>query len=145
VDPNAEAQEKALEALKAFVDRAAPACSEVASDIIPGLMDKCLLKANNKNKELAQAIILLFIEIGMHERVLKELHDGLKDTRPTVVVPCLNLLRLALASFGPQIVKTTPLTSNVIKGLADPHSTVRDASMQLGKEMSRWKKNLHRR
>ena len=143
VDSNAAAQEKGLTAVNAFVELASPAVSsKVASEIISGVIAKCLISPKVKTKELAHDIILMFIEIEKHELVLEELLKGVDNKTPKIVVTCINLLKLALCSFGPKIIRPSPLIKYITsKGLEDRDKTVRDESKQLAIEIYRWMKD----
>lgn len=142
MDSNAAAQEKGLTVVNAFVELSSPSVSaKVASDIISGVIAKCLISPKVRTRELAQDIILMYIEVERHELVLEELLKGVDNKTPKIVCSCINLLRLALNSFGPKIIKPSPLIKYITsKGLEDRDKTVRDESKQLAIEIFRWMK-----
>lgn len=141
-DSNAAAQEKGLAAVNAFVELAYPGVSaKEAAHIISGIITKCLISPKMRTKELAQEIILMYIEVEQQERVLEELLKGVDNKTPKIVCSCITLLRLALNSFGPKIIKPSPLIKYITgKGLEDRDKTVRDESKLLAIEIFRWMK-----
>lgn len=141
VDSNAAAQEKGLAAVFAFVECSPPSVSaKVASEIISGIISKCLLSPKVKTKELAVDIIMMYIEIEKHELVCEELIKGLDNKTPKLVCACINILKESLRSFGPRVIKPSPLIKFLQKGLEDRDKNVREETKQLSIELFRWMK-----
>ncbi|CAH8441458.1 unnamed protein product [Schistosoma turkestanicum] len=94
-DPHAGAQEKALDAVLAYIETAA-AATKCAGDICSGIISKCLGSTRMKTKDKSIECLLMLIEIERHELVTEELVKGLSTKNPKVVVGCLQTLREAL-------------------------------------------------
>lgn len=142
VDSNAAAQEKGLAAVFAFVESSSPSVSaKVASEIISGIITKCLTSPKAKTKELAVDIIMMYIEIEKHELVSEELIKGLDNKTPKIVCACINILKDSLKSFGPRVIKPSPLIKFLSKGLEDRDKNVREETKQLSIELFRWMKD----
>ena len=107
LDSNAAAQEKGLSAVAVFVENASPSISSrIASEIISGIITKCLISPKVKTKELACDIVLMYIEVEKQEVVVEELLKGTDNKSPKIVCGCICLLKESLRLFGPRIIKT---------------------------------------
>lgn len=132
-------------AVSVFVELAAPTVTaKIAPELISGLISKCLISPKVRTKELAHEIILMLIEIERHELVIEELLKGVDNKTPKIVSSCITLIRLALNSFGPKIVKPAPLIKFITSpgaGLDAKDKSARDESKQLAIEIYRWMKD----
>lgn len=94
-DSNAIAQESGLDAVIDFLENAGVA-TKCAPDLCPVLVTKGLGSTRAKSKDKAIECLLQLIELERHEIVCEELHKGLENKNPKIVVSCLQTLREAL-------------------------------------------------
>lgn len=145
VDSNAAAQEKGLSAVSAFVEYSSPSISSrIASELISGIITKCLISPKFRTKELAQEIVLMYIEVERQETVIEELLKGTENKSPKIVVNCISLLKESLRLFGPRVIKPAPLIKIVPKLLEDRDKNVRDETKVLAVEIYRWMKDVYK-
>lgn len=139
-DSNAAAQEKALLVVKCFIENASPSISgRIVSEVVTGIVTKCLTSPKVRTKELAGEIILLYIEVEKHDVVMEELMKGLENKTPKIVAAVVALIRESLHQFGPKVIKLSPLIKFITsKGLEDRDKSVRDESKLLAVELYRW-------
>ncbi|XP_042209858.1 cytoskeleton-associated protein 5-like isoform X3 [Homarus americanus] len=136
-DSNAVAQEKALDAVLAFVENAHVA-SRTAGDCTSGVVQKCLAAPKRGTQEKALEIILMYCEIEKYEIVQEELMKGFSQKNPKVVAGCVRALTTALREFGPKVISPKPLMKQVHTLLEDRDKNVREEGKKLVIEMYRW-------
>eukprot|EP00126_Sphaerothecum_destruens_P014699 Sdes_comp27055_c0_seq1m22976 len=84
VDPNANALDKALDAVFIFTERAQ--CVEgAAGEIMGGLVSKCF-SARDKTKYRAFDIALMLVEIEKGDIVISDCVKGISNKQPKIVV-----------------------------------------------------------
>ena len=137
VDTNAIAQEKGLMATLEFCRVYEPA-AKIASDIVEGLVAKCLGAPKAKTKDLAKQIALMLVEIEAGDKVIEELTKGLAQKNPKVVSGCLSAMTECLKCFGTRIIKAAPLLKASMPLLDNRDKTVREEGKQLIIESYRW-------
>ncbi|XP_023289884.1 protein mini spindles isoform X2 [Orussus abietinus] len=137
VDSNAVAQEKGLEATLAFVENAA-AASKTVSDVMSGIVTKCIAAPKAKTKDLAVQITLMYIEIEKQDAVQEELLKGTEAKNPKIVSACISALTLSLREFGPKVINIKPLIKKMPSFLEDRDKTVRDEGKAMVIEIYRW-------
>ncbi|BFZ04985.1 hypothetical protein BsWGS_08024 [Bradybaena similaris] len=139
LDSNAVAQEKGLDAVQAFVENAPTSiCGRVCSDVVNGIVAKCLNASKQKTKEKGIEIIMLFIEAEKPDVVQECLMAGMENKQPKIVVGCIQATTIALRDFGTKIVQVKPLLKLLPKLLEDRDKTVRDETKALVIELYRW-------
>uniref|UniRef100_A0A3Q0KG40 Putative microtubule associated protein xmap215 n=1 Tax=Schistosoma mansoni TaxID=6183 RepID=A0A3Q0KG40_SCHMA len=136
-DSHAGAQEKALDAVLAYIETAA-AATKCAGDICSGIISKCLGSTRVKTKDKSIECLLMLIEIERHELVIEELIKGLSTKNPKVVVGSLQTLREALNLFGPTVVPIKPLFKEFGRLLDDRDQGIRNETKNLIVEVYRW-------
>jgi cytoskeleton-associated protein 5 len=136
VDSNQVAQDKALEAVLAFVENV-PMAAKTIGEVVPGLINKCI-NGKAKTKEKAIQIIMMYIEGEKQEAVQEELLKGLENKQPKIVHSCVEILRMAIREFGSKIMPIKPIIKHVPKLLEDRDKNVRDETKLLVIEMHRW-------
>lgn len=137
VDSNAVAQEKALEAVLAYVENAHVA-GRICAEVISGIVTKCLNASKAKTKELGNEIIMMYIEIDKPDIVQEELLKGVDNKQPKIVVGCIMALTRALREFGSKVIQVKPIVKVLAKLLDDRDKTVREETKQLVIEIYRW-------
>ena len=136
-DTNAIAQEKGLAAALAYVENCDGA-GRVVSDCVDGIVTKCVGAPKAKTKEMASQIVLMFVEIEQHEKVIEELIKGLTQKNPKVVAGCVTNLTSCLRNFGAKVIKVSPLLKAVVPLLDHRDKSVREEGKQLIIESYRW-------
>lgn len=137
IDNNAIAQEKALDAVLAFVETAQVA-KRNAGEIVGLVISKCLNATRAKTKDRAVDIILMYVEIDKPDVVVEELIKGLDNKQPKIVQGCVQCLRMALEAFGPKVVPLKPIIKMISKLLEDRDKGVRDEGKLLVVEIYKW-------
>ncbi|KAL3842600.1 hypothetical protein ACJMK2_020593 [Sinanodonta woodiana] len=135
-DNNAISQEKAMDAVKAFVENASVA-SKTCGEVVSGIVAKCF-NARPKTKEAGMEIIMLYIEIEKQDVVQESLLEGLENKQPKIVIGCIQALKDSLSCFGNKIMPIKPVLKFIPKLLEDRDKTVRDETKQLVIEIYRW-------
>ncbi|XP_064635641.1 cytoskeleton-associated protein 5-like isoform X2 [Lineus longissimus] len=136
-DTNAIAQEKALEAVLAFLERAHVA-GKTACEVCGCVVLKCLSASRAKTKERGLEILLMYIEIEKQEVVQDELMKGLDNKNPKIVAACIVALREAVKGFGPKVMTIKPIVKQFQRLLEDRDKTVREETKQLVIEIYKW-------
>lgn len=137
IDSNAMGQEKGLEATLAYVENYAHA-GKTVSEVMSGVVTKCIAAPKTKTRELALQLTLMYIEIEKQEAVQEELLKGMESKNPKIVSACVNASTVSLREYGSKIVSVKPLLKKISALLADRDKTVRDESKQMIVEMYRW-------
>ena len=88
MDSNAAALEKGLEVTFLFMENAGVA-GKLVSEVMSGVVAKCIIAAKARSKELASEISLMCIEIEKFETVLEELMKGMDHKNPRIVAGCI--------------------------------------------------------
>nr|XP_045625375.1 cytoskeleton-associated protein 5-A-like isoform X2 [Procambarus clarkii] len=136
-DSNAVAQEKALDAVLAYVENAHIA-GKTAGDCTSGIVQKCLAAAKRGTQEKALEVILMYCEIEKYEVVQEELMKGFTQKNPKVVAGCVHAISTALREFGPKVMNPKPLMKQMHTLLEDRDKTVREEGKKLVVELYRW-------
>ncbi|XP_045137048.1 cytoskeleton-associated protein 5-like isoform X2 [Portunus trituberculatus] len=136
-DSNAVAQEKALEAVLAFVENAHVA-GRTAGDCTSGIVQKCLAAPKRGTQEKAMEVLLMYCEIEKYEVVQEELMKGFAQKNPKVVAGCVRALTTALREFGPKVMNPKPLMKQMPTILEDRDKNVREEGKKLMVELYRW-------
>ncbi|KAJ8937293.1 hypothetical protein NQ318_020343 [Aromia moschata] len=137
VDSNAMGQEKGLEATLAYVENYALA-GKTVSEVMSGIVTKCIAAPKTKTRELALQLTLMYIEIEKYEAVQEELVKGMEQKNPKIVAACINACTTALRDFGSKVISIKPLLKKISVLFADRDKTVRDEARHMVIEMFRW-------
>ncbi|XP_063227944.1 protein mini spindles [Bacillus rossius redtenbacheri] len=137
IDSNAVAQERALEAVLAYVENYALA-GKTVGEVMSGIVAKCIAAPKAKTKELAIQVALMYVEIEKQEAVQEELMKGMDHKNPKIVSACISTMTLALREFGAKVITIKPLVKKISTLLEDRDKTVRDESKAMVVEIFRW-------
>ncbi|KAK1306094.1 Protein MOR1 [Acorus calamus] len=96
-DSNAPVQEKALDALIAFLRAADADASRYAKEVCDAIVAKCLT-GRLKTVEKAQAAFLLWVELEATEVFLEAMEKAIKNKVAKAVVPAIDVMFQALRS-----------------------------------------------
>eukprot|EP01117_Protostelium_nocturnum_P010147 TRINITY_DN3620_c0_g1_i2.p1 TRINITY_DN3620_c0_g1~~TRINITY_DN3620_c0_g1_i2.p1 ORF type:complete len:2002 (+),score=827.22 TRINITY_DN3620_c0_g1_i2:52-6057(+) len=136
-DNNAVAQEKGLEPLLVFIDRATKEAPKSAGLVCPLLVDKCLGgRATGKAK--ATEALLLYIEIECLEPVISSLIKGANHKVPKICVASLAALREIVRNFGVKPLPWKEIQKGIPGFFDNADKSVRDEAFALTVEISRW-------
>ncbi|XP_066968384.1 cytoskeleton-associated protein 5 isoform X3 [Macrobrachium rosenbergii] len=136
-DSNAVAQEKALDAVLAFVENAHVA-GRTAGEVTAGIVQKCLAAPKRGTQEKALEVVLMYCEIEKYEVVQEELMKGFTQKNPKVVAASVRAVATALREFGPKVINPKPLMKQMHTLLEDRDKNVREESKKLVIELYRW-------
>ncbi|XP_060518402.1 protein mini spindles isoform X2 [Cylas formicarius] len=136
-DSNALAQEKGLEATLAYVENYGFA-GKTVSEVMSGIVMKCIAAPKLKTRDLALQIILMYIEIEKQEAVLEELLKGTEQKNPKITAACIQALTTALREFGIKIVSPKPILKKIGVLFSDRDKAVRDEARLMVIELYRW-------
>ena len=136
-EPHALAGEKLLDLLLAWADAAAPALAQSCAEASAAAVAE-QLKGRPAAAAKAQALLLLFIEVGGWEPVLDALAAGGKGKNPKAAAECVRTLRTAVAAFGPRVLPPQKLLKPLAALLGSPADAVRRAAAELVCELDRW-------
>ncbi|XP_040572755.1 cytoskeleton-associated protein 5 [Lepeophtheirus salmonis] len=137
MDINAVAQEKGLQAALTYAQNCDSAGSNT-SEIIEGLVSKCVGASKAKTKDLAGQICLMFCEIETHDKVIEELFKGLSQKSPKTVAGCITIITACLRAFGTKVIKVSPLLKSGIPLLDHRDKGIREECKKLIIESYRW-------
>lgn len=136
-DSNALGQERGLEAALAYIENYVHA-GKTVSEVMSGVVTKCIAAPKGRTRELALQIALMYIEIEKYEQVQEELIKGMDQKNPKIVAACINACTTALREFGSKIISVKPLVKKITLLFADRDKAVRDEARLMVIEMYRW-------
>ncbi|GAQ86856.1 Armadillo repeat superfamily protein [Klebsormidium nitens] len=139
-DSNAAAQEKALDALIAFLKRTDTESGRYAREVNTVLVSKCF---TGRPKTIAKATeaIELFVELEASEAVVEVLIKGFDNKLAKVIIPVIDALFSIISQFGTKVVNVRPILSKDAKTdklYFHSDQKVRAAAKGLTKELARW-------
>nr|XP_024218942.1 protein mini spindles [Halyomorpha halys] len=137
VDSHALCQEKGLEAVLIFVENCGNA-GRTTSDVVAGIIQKCLAAPKARTRELAAQIILMYIEIEKHEIVYEEIIKGTESKNPKVAAASVHVLTLSLKEFGCKIINVNKLMKRIPSLLEDRDGNVRSETKMLVSVVYHW-------
>eukprot|EP00201_Polytomella_parva_P018754 CAMPEP_0175065696 /NCGR_PEP_ID=MMETSP0052_2-20121109/16081_1 /TAXON_ID=51329 ORGANISM="Polytomella parva, Strain SAG 63-3" /NCGR_SAMPLE_ID=MMETSP0052_2 /ASSEMBLY_ACC=CAM_ASM_000194 /LENGTH=235 /DNA_ID=CAMNT_0016332285 /DNA_START=21 /DNA_END=724 /DNA_ORIENTATION=- len=138
VDSNAAAQDKAVEALSAFLQKCPDTlASRIVDKTCAGLVNKCLT-GRPSTSQRAYECLLLFIEVEQAERVLEQLIIGFDNKVPKVVVAALDGVFYCIRLFGVKVVDFKILLRSFPKLFESKDNKARDKAKEVIVELSRW-------
>ncbi|KAJ1686606.1 hypothetical protein LUZ63_017996 [Rhynchospora breviuscula] len=136
-DSNAPVQEKALDALIAFLKAADADASRYAKEVCDSIVAKCLT-GRPKTVEKAQAAFLLWVELEAAEVFLDAMEKAVKNKVAKAVVPAIDVMFQALSEFGSKIVPPKRILKMLPELFDHPDQNVRASSKGLTLELCRW-------
>ncbi|XWS11460.1 hypothetical protein CRYUN_Cryun37aG0000100 [Craigia yunnanensis] len=136
-DSNAPVQEKALDALVAFLKAADADAGRYAKEVCDAVVAKCLT-GRPKTVEKAQAVFMLWVELEAVDVFLDSMEKAIKNKVAKAVVPAIDVLFQALSEFGAKVVPPKRILK-MLPGLFDHQDqNVRASSKGLTLELCRW-------
>ncbi|CAA3011554.1 MOR1 isoform X1 [Olea europaea subsp. europaea] len=136
-DSNAPVQEKALDALIAYLKAADADAGRYAKEVCDAIVAKCLT-GRPKTVEKAQAAFLLWVELEAVEAFLDAMEKAIKNKVAKAVVPAVDVMFQALSGFGSKIVPPKRILKMLPELFDHQDQNVRASSKGLTLELCRW-------
>ncbi|KAJ8510590.1 hypothetical protein OPV22_001024 [Ensete ventricosum] len=136
-DSNAPVQEKALDALIAFLRAADADAGRYAKEVCDSIVAKCLT-GRSKTVEKAQAAFLLWVELEAAEVFLEAMEKAIKNKVAKAVVPAIDVMFQALSEFGTKVVPPKKILKMLPELFDHQDQNVRASSKGLTLELCRW-------
>ncbi|XP_019426639.1 PREDICTED: protein MOR1-like [Lupinus angustifolius] len=137
VDSNAPVQEKALDALIAYLRAADADAGRYGKEVCEAVVAKCLT-GRTKTVEKAQAVFMLWVELEAVDAFLDSMEKAIKNKVAKAVVPAIDVMFQALSEFGAKIVPPKRLLKMLPELFDHPDQSVRASSKGLTLELCRW-------
>lgn len=136
-DSNAPVQEKALDALLAFLKAADADAGRYAKEVCDSIVAKCLT-GRPKTVEKAQAAFLLWVELEAADVFLEAMEKAIKAKVAKAVVPAIDVMFQALSEFGGKVVPPKKILKMLPELFDHQDQNVRASSKGLTLELCRW-------
>ncbi|EEF28119.1 microtubule associated protein xmap215, putative [Ricinus communis] len=136
-DSNAPVQEKALDALIAFLRAADADAGRYAKEVCDAIVAKCLT-GRPKTVEKAQASFMLWVELEAVDVFLDAMEKAIKNKVAKAVVPAIDVMFQALSEFGAKIVPPKRILKMLPELFDHQDQNVRASSKGLTLELCRW-------
>ncbi|KAF3432700.1 hypothetical protein FNV43_RR23802 [Rhamnella rubrinervis] len=136
-DSNAPVQEKALEALIAYLRAADADAGRYAKEVCDAVVAKCLT-GRPKTVEKAQAIFMLWVELEAVDAFLDAMEKAIKNKVAKAVVPAIDVMFQALSEFGSKIIPPKRILKMLPELFDHQDQNVRACSKGLTLELCRW-------
>ncbi|XP_044495170.1 protein MOR1 isoform X2 [Mangifera indica] len=136
-DSNAPVQEKALDALIAFLKAADADAGRYAKEVCDAIVAKCLT-GRPKTVEKAQAAFMLWVELEAVDVFLDSMEKAIKNKVAKAVVPAIDVMFQALSEFGSKIVPPKRILKMLPELFDHQDQNVRACSKGLTLELCRW-------
>ncbi|GAV88428.1 HEAT domain-containing protein/CLASP_N domain-containing protein [Cephalotus follicularis] len=136
-DSNAPVQEKALDALIAFLRAADADAGRYAKEVCDAIASKCLT-GRPKTVEKAQAAFMLWIELEAVDVFLDTMEKAIKNKVAKAVVPAIDVMFQALSEFGSKIIPPKRILKMLPELFDHQDQNVRASSKGLTLELCRW-------
>ncbi|KAL1343695.1 protein MOR1 isoform X1 [Arachis hypogaea] len=136
-DSNAPVQEKALDALIAYLRAADADAGRFGKEVCDAIVAKCLT-GRPKTVEKAQAVFMLWVELEAVDAFLDAMEKAIKNKVAKAVVPAIDVMFQALSEFGSKIVPPKRILKMLPELFDHSDQNVRASSKGLTLELCRW-------
>ncbi|XP_071930544.1 protein MOR1-like isoform X1 [Coffea arabica] len=136
-DSNAPVQEKALDALIAFLKAADADAARYAKEVCDVIVAKCMT-GRPKTVEKSQTAFMLWMELEAVEQFLDAMEKAIKNKVAKAVVPAIDVMFQALSEFGSKIVPPKRILKMLPELFDHQDQNVRASSKGLTLELCRW-------
>ncbi|XP_027934620.1 protein MOR1 isoform X3 [Vigna unguiculata] len=136
-DSNAPVQEKALDALIAYLRAADADAGRYGKEVCDAVVAKCLT-GRPKTVEKAQAVFMLWVELEAVDAFLDAMEKAIKNKVAKAVVPAIDVMFQALSEFGAKIVPPKRILKMLPELFDHQDQNVRASSKGLTLELCRW-------
>lgn len=136
-DSNAPVQEKALDALIAYLKAADADVGRYGKEVCDAVVAKCLT-GRPKTVEKAQMIFMLWVELEAVEAFLDAMEKAIKNKVSKAVVPAIDVMFQALSEFGSKVLPPKRILKMLPELFDHQDQNVRASSKGLTLELCRW-------
>ncbi|KAL4563558.1 hypothetical protein LXL04_027601 [Taraxacum kok-saghyz] len=136
-DSNAPVQDKALDALIAYLKAADADAGRFGKEVCDAIVAKCLT-GRPKTVEKAQIVFMLWVELEAVDAFLDAMDKAIKAKVAKAVVPAIDVMFQALSEFGSKIVPPKRLLKMLPELFDHQDQNVRASSKGLTLELCRW-------
>ncbi|KAJ7970482.1 protein MOR1 [Quillaja saponaria] len=136
-DANAPVQEKALDALIAYLRATDADAGRYAKEVCDAIVAKCLT-GRPKTVEKAQAAFMLWVELEAVDVFLDVMEKAIKNKVAKAVVPAIDVMFQALSEFGGKIVPPKRILKMLPELFDHQDQNVRASAKGLTLELCRW-------
>lgn len=136
-DSNAPVQEKALDALIAYLRAADADAGRYAKEICDAVVAKCLT-GRPKTIEKAQTVFLFWVELEASEVFLETMEKAVKNKVAKAVVPAIDVMFQAVSEFGTKVVPPKKILKMLSELFDHQDQNVRASAKGLTIELCRW-------
>ncbi|XP_022036003.1 protein MOR1 [Helianthus annuus] len=136
-DSNAPVQDKALDALIAYLKAADADAGRFAKEVCDSVVAKCLT-GRPKTVEKAQIVFMLWVELEAVDVFLDSMEKAIKNKVAKAVVPAIDVMFQALSEFGSKIVPPKRILKMLPELFDHQDQNVRASSKGLTLELCRW-------
>ncbi|KAM7525117.1 hypothetical protein LguiA_015019 [Lonicera macranthoides] len=136
-DSNAPVQEKALDALIAYLRAADADAGRYGKEVCDAIVAKCLT-GRPKTVEKAQAVFMLWVELEAVDAFLDAMEKAIKNKVAKAVVPAIDVMFQALSEFGSKIVPPKRILKMLPELFDHQDQNVRASSKGVTLELCRW-------
>uniref|UniRef100_A0A803LPT6 TOG domain-containing protein n=1 Tax=Chenopodium quinoa TaxID=63459 RepID=A0A803LPT6_CHEQI len=136
-DSNAPVQEKALDALIAYLKAADADVGRYGKEVCDAVVAKCLT-GRPKTVEKAQMVFILWVELEAVEAFLDAMEKAIKAKVAKAVVPAIDVMFQALSEFGSKIIPPKRILKMLPELFDHQDQNVRASSKGLTLELCRW-------
>ncbi|XP_042752685.1 protein MOR1 [Lactuca sativa] len=136
-DSNAPVQDKALDALIAYLKAADADAGRYAKEVCDAIAAKCLT-GRPKTVEKAQMVFMLWVELEAVDAFLDVMEKAIKNKVAKAVVPAIDVMFQALSEFGSKVVPPKRILKMLPELFDHQDQNVRASSKGLTLELCRW-------
>ncbi|XP_061996116.1 protein MOR1 [Rosa rugosa] len=136
-DANSPVQEKALDALIAYLRAADADAGRYGKEVCDTIVAKCLT-GRPKTVEKAQASFMLWVELEAVDAFLDAMEKAIKAKVAKAVVPAIDVMFQALSEFGSKIIPPKRILKMLPELFDHQDQNVRASSKGLTLELCRW-------
>ncbi|KAI8525472.1 hypothetical protein RHMOL_Rhmol13G0233000 [Rhododendron molle] len=136
-DSNASVQDKALDALIAYLKATDADAGRYAKDVCDAIVGKCLM-GRPKTVEKSQMVLTLWVEVEAVDAFLDAMEKAIKNKVAKAIVPAIDAMFQALSEFGAKIVPPKRILKMLPELFDHQDQHVRASSKGLTLELCRW-------
>ncbi|EOA29247.1 hypothetical protein CARUB_v10025521mg [Capsella rubella] len=136
-DSNAPVQEKALDALIAFLRAADSDSGRYAKEVCDAIAAKCLTGRKN-TVDKAQAAFMLWVELEAVDVFLDTMEKAIKNKVAKAVVPAVDVMFQALSEFGSKVIPPKRILKMLPELFDHQDQNVRASAKGVTLELCRW-------
>ena len=140
LDSNAAAQEKGVEATKAFVQYGGREAAQTRATVLPAVADKCLGSMRTGTRNSALELVLVYVEqedVMGCDGAVEDLITAFSSKQPKVAAAAIRALTQVVQQFGAKQVNVKPIIQRLPAFFGHADKNVRAEAAQLAIELHR--------